>query len=181
MYWDLAMNKDFWGDPVLLEKFDEITKDLHKTYNEGICLCFAGTHGLGKTLVSTNILKKAVVKGYQCLYTTLGDIVSVLVSGPIDQKFKARQELAMVDFLVIDEFDSRHMTTGASTDLHGRQLEHVFRRRVENKLPTFMCTNSPQVLDTFEGAIRQSVSSLMYHVTTVTVVGKDGRNPKNRG
>ena len=103
------------------------------------------------------------------------------VSGPMDQKFKARKELTMVDFLVIDEFDSRHMTTGASADLYGRQLENVFRRRSENKLPTFMCTNSPQILDSFEGPIRQSVASLMNYVTIVTVMGKDGRDPKNRG
>jgi len=180
MYWDLGMNKDFWGDPILLEKFQEITSDLHKTYNEGICICLAGQHGCGKTMSVTNILKKAVAKGYQCLYTTLGDIVSMATSGPIDQKYKARQELTMVDFLVIDEFDSRYMSSTASADLYGRQLEHVFRRRSENKLPIFMCTNSPQVLESFEGPIRQSVASLMNYVTTVTVVGKDGRDPRNR-
>ena len=109
MYWTLAMSKDYWGDPILLEKFHEITDDLHETYNKGVCICFAGRHGVGKSLVSTNILKKAVVKGYQCLYTTLADIVAMATSGPIDQKFKAQKELTMVDFLVIDEFDSRHM------------------------------------------------------------------------
>ena len=181
MYWNITMGKDYWGDPVLLEKFNEITNDLHKTYNEGICICFAGKSGVGKTLTSTNILKKAVVKGYQCLYTTLSDIVATAVSGPIDQKFKAQKELAMVDFLVIDEFDSRYMQSGASSDLFGRQMEIVFRRRTENCLPTFMCTNSPKILDSFEGPIRQSIESLMNYVTTITVVGKDGRNPKNRG
>ena len=181
MYWNLTMTQNYWGDPILLERFKEVTEDLHQTYNDGICICFAGRHGVGKTLTSTNILKKAVAKGYQCLYTTLSDIVSMAVSGPIDQKFRANKELTMVDFLVIDEFDSRHMQSGASADLFGRQMETVFRRRSENNLPTFMCTNSPKVLDSFEGPIRQSIASLMNYVTTVTVMGKDGRNPENRG
>ncbi len=180
-YWHLTMGKHYWGDPILLEKFHGITDDLHQTYNNGVCICFAGPHGVGKTLASANILKKAVAKGYQCLYTTLGDIVSMAVSGPFDQKFGAQRELTMVDFLVIDEFDSRHMQSGASADLFGRQMETVFRRRSENGLPTFMCTNSPRVLDSFEGPILQSITSLMNYVTTITVVGKDGRNPKNRG
>jgi replicative DNA helicase len=132
------------------------------------------------SMTVTNVLKKASVTGYQCLYTTLDDIVSMAVNGPHDQKFKARKELTMVDFLVIDEFDPRHMKAGASADLFGRQLENVFRRRAESNLPTFMCTNSPQVLDSFDGALRESIASLMHFMTIVTVLGKDARDPKNR-
>lgn len=173
-YWGLSM-KDFKGDGVLIEKYNEITTDLHTAYNDGICLCFAGKHGVGKTYLCTNILKRAVEKGYQCLYTTLSDVVSNAVSGPIDQKFKTRKELIMVDFLVLDEFDPRYMPTDASSDLFGRQMEEVFRKRTENQLPTFMCTNSPNVIDSFQGPIKQSIESLMNFTTTITVVGKDFR------
>ena len=173
-YWYLKM-EDFKGPQTLLDKYNEITADLSKTYEDGICMCFAGPHGCGKTYVSTHILKKAASKGYQCLHVTLGDIVSSAVSNSLHDKFIARQELMMVDFLVIDEFDPRHMTEGASSDLFGRQLEDVFRRRSENKMPLFMCTNSPNVIESFSGSIKQSIESLMNYAKIIPVLGNDFR------
>ncbi|KKN70813.1 hypothetical protein LCGC14_0427050 [marine sediment metagenome] len=133
---------------------------------------FIPTHN---TMTTSNILKKASTRGYQCLHVTLGDIVSNAVSNTAYDKFTARRELMMVDFLVIDEFDSRHMTEGAGADLFGRQMEDIFRRRSENKLPLFMCTNSPNVIESFTGPIRQSIDSLMGFATIVPVLGKDFR------
>jgi len=179
-YWDLEMS-DFHGDEVLLDRYKGIVSDLHATYDDGACICFAGHHGVGKTMTCTNILKRAVEKGYQCLYVTLSDVVSNAVSGPLDQKFKARKELIMVDFLVIDEFDPRYMPTDASSDLFGRQMEDIFRKRSENKLPLFMCTNSPNVVDSFQGPIKDSIKSLMNYATIVTVVGKDFRAGERLG
>lgn len=133
---------------------------------------FIATHN---TMVTTNILKRAAEKGYNCLYVTLSDIVVNAVSAISSDKFVARKELMMVDFLVIDEFDARHMGSGPSSDLYGRQLEDIFRKRVENKLPTFMCTNSPNVIETFSGDIRLSIESLMSYVTVIPVLGRDYR------
>lgn len=177
-YWHLKMD-NFQGSSILLEKYNELVADLTKTYDEGTCMCFAGSHGVGKTYIVANILKKATVKGYQCLHITLGDIVASAVNNSSSDKFVARRELMMVDFLAIDEFDPRHMKEGASTDLFGRQLEDIFRRRSENKLPLLMCTNSPNVVETFTGAIRQSIESLMNYATIVSVLGKDFRREKN--
>lgn len=176
-YWYLKM-EDFKGPADLKKKYDIISSDLENTYDNGTCICFAGSHGIGKSMVVTNILKSALAKGYQCLYTTLGDVVATAVSNSAD-KYIARKELMMVDFLVIDEFDGRHMTAGAGADLFGRQLEDVFRRRAENNLPLFMCTNSPNVLDSFEGPIKKSIESLMSYAEIVPVLGKDYRKVKN--
>ena len=95
------------------------------------------------------------------------------------EKFKARKELMTVDFLVIDEFDGRHMSAGASADLFGRQLESIFRRRIENSLPIFLSTNSPNVIDSFEGPIKQSIKSLMSSAKFIPVLGKDFREELN--
>jgi len=173
-FWYLKM-EDFKGSSVLKEKYEEITSNLGQVYDDGVCICFAGGHGVGKTMTCANILKKAVAKGYQCLHVTLGDIVSSAVSNAGHDKFVARRELMMVDFLVIDEFDPRHMTEGASADLFGRQMEDIFRRRSENRLPLLMCTNSPNVVDSFAGPIRQSMDSLMSYATVIPVLGKDFR------
>src|SRR5690606_27675418 len=102
-----------------------------------------------------NILKRAVEKGSSGLYITLNDIISATQS---QEKYSARKELLTVDFLVIDEFDSRHIPqTDKSTDFFGRVLEDTLRWRAQNMLPLFLCTNSPNPLEAFHGSIKESV------------------------
>ena len=174
-YWYLDM-KSFKGDPILSKTYNSICEDLSNVYNTGKSVCFAGSYGIGKTYTVTNILKRAVEKGFSALYVTLGDIVAQIISGP--DKFSTRKLLMTVDFLVIDEFDPRYMPTDAASDLYGRTLEDVLRRRAENNMPLFMCTNSPNVVDSFQGSIKRSITSLMHHVQIVTALGGDfrGRN-----
>ena len=171
----LEMLKDFKGDNNLLIKYNELIKDIKQTYNNGPCICFAGQFGVGKTMVCTNVLKRAVEKGYSALYTTLTDIISIATSL---SRYDARNELLSVDFLVIDEFDPRYMPTDNASDFFGRVLEDIFRTRSQNSLPLFMCTNSPNVTESFSGSIKQSLSSLMNQVETVIVFGKDYRTIK---
>lgn len=68
--------------------------------------------------------------------------------------------------------------TQAASDLYGRTLENIFRTRSQNSLPIFMCTNSSNVIDSFDGAIQQSIGSLMSFVEMVPVVGADFRKLK---
>lgn len=178
-YWTLKMERDFRGDQRLLSKYTEYTSDLKSAYINGNSVCFAGNHGLGKTMTATCILKKASQKGYNCLYTTLSDIVSVLIQSSGEDKFLARRELGLVDFLVIDEFDSRFMPSDNAADLYARSLESVFRARSQNKLPTLMCTNSPNVVESFNGALKASIDSLMKgYMNIFTVFGEDFRKKK---
>jgi DNA replication protein DnaC len=175
-YWGLSMEKDFIGDPRLKQRYDEYVLDIKNSYITGSSLCFAGMHGLGKTMAATCILKKAAQKGYSCLYTTLSDIVAVLTQAGGEDKFLARRELVLVDFLVIDEFDPRFMATENAADLYARSLEGVFRTRSANKLPTLMCTNSPNVVESFSGPLRASIGSLMKgYMHVFPVLGEDIR------
>ncbi len=170
------MERDFKGDPRLLEKYTEYSNDLKPSYLQGSSICLAGNHGVGKTYFITSVLKKACVKGYSCLYTTLSDIVSVLTTGSNEDKFDARRELVLVDFLAIDEFDPRFMATENAADLYARSLESVFRTRSQNKLPTLMATNSPNPVESFHGSMKQSIDSLMKgYMKTFIVTGKDFR------
>jgi DNA replication protein DnaC len=178
-YWTLKMEKDFYGDPRLLAKYNEYISDLKSSYINGASICFAGGHGLGKTMTVTCILKKASQKGYSCLYTTLSDIVSAVTSGVGEEKYLARRELAMVDFLAIDEFDSRFMPSENAADLYARSLESVFRTRSQNKLPTLMCTNSPNIVESFGGQLKQSLDSLIKgYLKMFPVFGEDFRKKK---
>lgn len=135
---------------------------------------FIATHN---TMTTTCILKLAAQKGYNCLYTTLSDVVNVLTAADSEEKFLARKELMMVDFLVIDEFDSRFIATDNAADLYARTLETIFRTRSQNKLPTLMCTNSPNILETFSGALKMSLGSLMKgYLKIFAVLGTDHRS-----
>jgi DNA replication protein DnaC len=178
-YWGLRMDRDFVGDARLKQRFDEYVADLKVSYVSGTSVCFAGGHGLGKTMTATCILKKACQKGYFCLYTNLSDIVSVLTSGSGEDKFLARRELVLVDFLVIDEFDSRFMPSENAADLYARSSESIFRTRSQNKLPTLMCTNSPNVVESFSGQLKASISSLMSgYLKIFPVLGEDIRKKR---
>lgn len=178
-YWGLKMEKNFHGDERLLKKYNEYTNDLKKSYLEGSSICFAGSHGLGKTLTVCSILKKASNKGFSCLYTTLSDIVNILTLANNEDKFLARRELTMVDFLVIDEFDSRFISSDNAADLYARSLENVFRTRSQNKLPTLMCTNSPNIIESFNGPLKASIESLMKgYLKVYPVFGEDFRKKK---
>jgi DNA replication protein DnaC len=178
-YWGLKMEKDFQGDNRLLTKYVEYTQDLKQSYLDGISICFAGSHGLGKTMTITCILKKSCQKGFSALYTTLSDIVNVLTQASVEEKFLARRELTMVDFLAIDEFDSRFIASDNAAELYARTLEGVFRTRSQNKLPTLMCTNSPNIVETFNGPLKASIDSLMKgYLKVFPVLGEDFRKKK---
>ena len=174
-YWRLEFDNSFKGDGLLRKKYEEITSNLSKTYKEGKCICFAGSWGLGKTLTVSAILKRAVETGYSGLYVTLNDIVSNMISTTSEDKSIATKELLMVDFLVIDEFDPRYMGSSQASDLFGRTMEYIFRTRVQNMLPTFLCTNSPNIVESFSGSIKKSIDSLMNYTEMVPVLGKDMR------
>lgn len=173
-YWFLEMS-EFKGDKSLVKFYFDVTSDIRKTYNDGVKFCLAGNHGVGKTMVCTCILKKVVETGYSGLYTTLTDIVTLMASKDSDAKYEAKQLITEVDFLVIDEFDPRFMGSDNAADFYGRLLETALRGRIHNKLPLLLCTNSPNVLASFSGPIRQSITSLMKLVKTVPVLGTDYR------
>lgn len=173
-YWDLDM-KDFKGSPILKKVYAESAETLPKMYQTGWTVCLAGDHGIGKTMTTTCLLKKACQKNYICLYTTLNDIVSALIDSSGEEKFLARRELMVVDFLAIDELDSRFIGSEQTAELFGRMLEHIFRTRTQNKMPVIICTNSPNPVEAFSGPIKRSLDSLMSRVQFVPVIDKDHR------
>src|ERR1035437_6228170 len=175
-YWSLEMKKDFKGDSRLLTKYNEYTSDLRASYINGSSICFAGAHGTGKSLTSTCILKRSCLSGFHVLYTTLSDVVVALTQSGNEDKLLARRELTMVDFLTIDEFDPRFFSSESASDLYARSLEGIFRTRSQNKLPTIMCTNSPNIKEIFTGSLKASIGSLISgYLPIFTVLGSDFR------
>jgi len=177
-YWTLSMDK-FNGDEVMLKQFKKITENMDQTYKEGSAYRFIGSHGIGKTMTSISILKKALLDKYSALYVTLNDIIHNLLNAKPEHKMAGRNELQSVDFLVIDEFDGRHFGgTDQASDLFARTLEDIVRHRLQNKMPTFFVSNSKESIDSFNGPLKLSLKSLFNYVQDVTALGKDMRKDK---
>ncbi len=175
-YWGLKMDKDFYGDPKLIGKYEEYVADIKASYINGNSLCLASRHGTGKTMTIVCVLKKACQKGYSCLYTTLSDMVNVLTYAGTDDNFLARRELVLVDFLAIDEVDVRFFNQSEnSNELFAKTFELIIRTRLQNKLPTLIATNSPNMKEGFLSAFKDSLGSLLTQLPIFYVGGEDFR------
>lgn len=180
-YWFLDMY-DFRGDKVLKKRYDEIVSDIPRAYKKGTRMCLAGKHGVGKTMMCACVLKRVVETGkFNALYVNMTDIVNIMASPDAEKKYAARKQLLSVDFLAIDEFDSRFIGTDNASDLFGRILEPTIRARIQNQLPLLLCTNTTKVEEAFNGPLRDSIRSLMHLVRRVPVLGADFRqDPEGR-
>ena len=177
-YWGLSMD-DFVGSKELKKVYINVAENLPKVYSDGMSLCLAGSHGIGKTMTISCILKRACEKNYSCLYTTLNDIVNTLIEAPYEDKYLARKEMMNVDFLAIDEFDNKYIAEGAR-DLFARSVEPIMRGRLQNKLPSFYCSNSPNPTEAFTGSIKQSIDSIFNRVKVIPILADDFRKTQKQ-
>jgi DNA replication protein DnaC len=171
-YWLLNMKK-FLGPEHLKNIIDEYILNINNKYNEGRAICFAGNQGTGKTMSSTCILKAAIKNNYQAYYITAHDLLSEMIG----KNYEIKQKLRTIDFLVIDELDSRFFPSDASKELFSSQYENIFRNRCHNMLPTILCTNeTEEILNVFYGSSLNAISSLnKQYLTIYPVVGRDFR------
>lgn len=174
-YWNFNM-KEFVGPDTFKKVYYNTVENLQAVYSDGKSFSLLGTHGTGKTTIATSILRRAAERNYNCLYTTLTDTVNAIIEAPFDEKYSAKRELVQVDLLVIDELDSRFFTASESTaDLFGKSLENIIRTRFANKLPNIFISNSPNMLEGFNGAFKESLGSLMANIKEFAARGIDFR------
>ena len=177
-FWNKGMN-DFYGDPNLKNLYIEIMGDVNDFLYNGKSLFLKGAHGTGKTMLGSCLVKEISIKGFNCLYSNLFDIVNVLIYGEFKEKFEASKELKMVDFLVIDEFDPRFFGSEAGSELFGRILEMILRCRLQNHNSTMLITNNPNPTKGLGEALQSSIDSLIAgYCKEVFVTGADFRKNK---
>jgi len=172
-YWLLTM-KSFTGSGKLKELVDSYVKEIDSKYESGKSICFAGNQGTGKTMSSLCILKKALKHNYTGYYTTAIDMLNDLTN---KDNYGLRNKLKTVDFLVIDELDSRFFPSDSAKELFSSIYENIFRTRCHNLLPTVICTNETEgILGVFFGAGVQSIDSLnKQYLSIYPIIGKDFR------
>jgi DNA replication protein DnaC len=174
-FWSRNIDQ-FQGDPKLVKLYNVLTKDLKDTYENGYSFILKGKHGTGKTYFASMTLKRIVEKGYSGLYTTLSDVVDVLLHADYKAKSSGNRELKNVDFLVLDEFDSRFIGSESSGMLFGKILESIIRIRLQNKMPTILITNDPDPTKALGAALGESLTSLISgYMKEIYVTGRDFR------
>lgn len=172
-YWLLAF-KDFSGDPNFKIAIKEKISNINLLYKEGQSLAFVGSLGTGKTYAACCLLKKAIALDYTAKYINMSDMVRQMTSTYDTAMY---DELTTVDFLCIDEFDSRWVfPSEKSEQLFGQTLEMILRVRFQNKLPVILCSNTPDLDTVLAGEFARAISSLFYKFVKVYYVGgKDFR------
>ena len=174
-YWMLAFKK-FSGDRLFFDLVKNIIENIDDTYEAGMSYIFTGGLGTGKTFGATSILKKSATLGYNSMYVTMADVVSSIISKEVDSHTYI-SDLNQRDFLVIDEFDSRWIFPSEKAEqMFGSSLEHILRTRFQNKLPTILCSNTPDIDSVLSGPFSKAFKSLRNeHVRAVVVGGIDHR------
>lgn len=182
-YWRRSL-RDFYGDQKFANEVKKYIDNINLMYLDGISLMFVGHPGTGKTFAACSILKKAVLPNighpdyFSGYYTTLVDAVGKMMA-PNSHVF--RDNIKNYDFVVIDEVDPRFFPSEGSKDLYGNHFENILRTRVQNKLPTIMCSNSEDINQIFTGEFGRTFNSLVSQfVKVLKASGKDVRKGKEK-
>lgn len=175
-YW-YRMIDDFYGESNFKDAIQNYIKNIHDEYSKGITLCLVGERGRGKTLAACAILKKAILENFSVFYITLSDLVANITGPQPELKLLLKE----FDFLVIDEVDQRFFPTQQSMELFGNQLENILRNRMQNRLPTVLCSNSLDISQIFGGEFKKSFESLgAQFIKVLPAGGKDAREGKEK-
>lgn len=161
--------KDFVTDYIL---------DLDENFEKNAGVFFNGSNGVGKTMLSSIILRAAYKKRYtsrRCTFVEYIDKYTAEWSAKNgDEKEEASDRLytyyKAVEFLVLEEI-GKEVDSKVSAPI----LEDLLRYREDHGLPTIICTNLN--VDTLREKYGNSCMSLLQgNMTPITIESKDVRS-----
>ncbi len=172
-YWLLTL-KNFSGSSKLKEEAEKYITNIKSKYEEGRSICLTGNQGTGKTMLSICILRAAIKNGFSVYYLTASDLLDKMTD--FKNSYEIKNHVKNVDFLVIDEVDSRFFVSDSMKELFSSIFENIFRHRSQNMMPTIICTNETDMINVFRGQCVQSIKSLKSkYITTLMAAGQDFR------
>lgn len=151
-------------------------KNLEYNLTEGRGICFIGSNGVGKSMLSCILLKEAYRRRYSCQRVTFSVYISAYTEswGVKDKDEREALETDLygkykaAEFLVIEEIGKE-----VESKIAKPILEDLLRYREEQGLCTVICTNlTPAALKEFYGA---SVCSLINGNMTVIVIDSEDK------
>lgn len=176
-YWTLKLS-DYNLCLSAKEKVVSYIKNLDDNFKHGRGLFLKGDTGLGKTYLACCILKAALRAGYTGRFITLAEAITKLGDGYYDREARDefQQDIAEVDFLVIDEVDK--IVKSNKSDFVEACIDTLFRQRANQLLPVILTGNKDQreITDELEPTYAVSLLSLFDElVVPVVFIGEDYR------
>lgn len=140
-------------------------------------IIFMGKPGTGKTHLACSIGMKALLKGYQVLFTTAHDLVKTLYQSKADGTYYQKlHSYIKPDLLIIDEIGFKKLTQHAVDDLF-----EIINQRYESK--SIIITSNkpfedwPQVL--FDPVLTSAiVDRLVHYAHVIAIKGESYRAKK---
>lgn len=169
----LALGDCIEVDEKALDAAAEYLESADYYVNRGIGMIFHGTHGSGKTLLSTIMLKQLLGVGIDGYFTTFTNLLDNFAAGWRDDKNRAwfERRVRNAALLVVDDI-GREMA--GRNSMASASLDNVFRSRVQDSLPTIVTTNLS--MHDFEQSYSTGVMSLVSETSlSYEFAGRDFR------
>lgn len=170
---DFKVNKKLRG---IRDFVSDYINNISRRIEDNAGICFMGSNGVGKTMLSCIILKEAYRHRYSCQRITFSSYISAYTESWGATKYdrdEIEQELIEkykgVEFLVLEEIGKE-----IDSKIAKPILEDLLRYREEHGLVTIICTNlTPENLKDIYGA---SICSLINgNMTIITIDSEDMR------
>ena len=171
-YWDLDW-KDWCGDQLVQSCVQDYILNLENAYKNGLGLVLHGGNGVGKTFLSTQILKAAIAKNYSTRFITMAEITALMRSkiDSVDDNDIYERCVKNSEFLCIDNAGSEYRPSG---NYAPAEFDILARHRRRNLFPTIISTNLSH--EEFVQIYGPSISSLFSASSKfINVLGSDFR------
>lgn len=152
------------------EYISSYINNLEQNIKENKGICFIGSNGVGKTMLSCIILKEAYINRYSCYRITYAQYLNAYTNNWKDDiEITDHERYISAEFLVLEEIGKE-----LETKLSKPVLEELLRYREEHGLVTIICTNL--VSSRIKELYGESVCSLINgNMDIIKITGRDMR------
>jgi DNA replication protein DnaC len=173
----LALGDAVGADAKALQMISDYLENSGYYVNRGMGLLFHGTHGSGKTMLTTILIKQLLAEGVDGYFTTFNNLLDNFASGWRDDENRKwfEKRVRNAPLLVIDDIgkENKNLNNMATNAVDG-----VLRSRVQNSLPTIITTNLS--LNEFERSYSSGVMSLVSETSLTHEFQGDDWRPNQR-
>lgn len=139
-FWDVTPSDITHNEAVFKELIQVYASRLGRALKGGYGLILLGDNGVGKTIMMSYVLMRAIDTARTVYYTTMPQLDWDIKSGFSDPKAARRlQWLLTSDFLCIDELGKERKKRDSS--FSDQQIERILKQRFDDSQPVLIGTN----------------------------------------